>query len=276
MSSKTEPKDKPINSRAIFCPLSTGRVGKSFFAQGVISALKYEQVAFAAIDADQQHKTLSRRHPTEATLFDATRSLDEFSAMIKALPVVPAILIDFPAQATGFLLDAAKKLQLLDFFDQQRIRATLLIFAADDETAMESASNTVRFFGDRADYLLVENSARFKSTSFKHTPLAKWFEERHTPTLEIPHITASTMEAWTALERKLGRFITLDQVIKQNEMHALSRLELDYARNRFLVQCEDYAERLLPDAGLIKTKVVRASDLEALTVSPLTDEFLKV
>jgi hypothetical protein len=99
--------------------------------------------------------------------------------------------------------------------------------------------------------------------------LSSFLRNRHLDTCPTPSRQLDTLRPVT---RVLGL-----PLIKQNEMHALSRLELDYARNRFLVvQCEDYADRLLPDAGLIKTKVVRASDLEALTVSPLTDEFLKV
>ena len=51
------------------------------------------------------------------------------------------------------------------------IRPTLLIFTADDSIAKDSAADTIEFFGDAADYLLIDNSARFKSDSFKATPL---------------------------------------------------------------------------------------------------------
>ena len=47
-------------------------------------------------------------------------------------------------------------------------------------------------------------------------------------------------------------------------------------RNRFLVQCEDYADRILPDASLIKTKVVRMKDVEKVAVPYLDDPFFKV
>jgi hypothetical protein len=73
--------------------------------------------------------------------------------------------VDFPAQATDFLLSAAAHFRLLEFFGAAGIRPTLLMFAADDPTAKESASNTIRFFGDAADYLLVENPAKTKATS---------------------------------------------------------------------------------------------------------------
>ena len=104
----------------------------------------------------------------------------------------------------------------------------------------ESAANTVRFFGDRADYLLLENPARFTSAGFKKTPFANWFSERNTPTLKIPAITQGTIDAWHTLERKEGKYLSFDDARKHPGIHELSRMELDYVRNRFLVQCEDY------------------------------------
>ena len=56
----------------------------------------------------------------------------------------------------------------------------------------------------------------------------------------------------------------------------LRRMELDYVRNRFLVQCEDYADRILPDTSLIKTKVFRMKEVEKVAVSYLDDPFFKV
>jgi len=53
-------------------------------------------------------------------------------------------------------------------------------------------------------------------------------------------------------------------------------MELDYVRNRFLVQCEDYADRILPDTSLIKTKVFRMKEVGKVAVSYLDDPFFKV
>jgi len=183
------------------------------------------------------------------------------------------IILDLPAQATKFLLNASEQIQLLEFFDAVGIRLTLLIFAADDVTAKESAANTVRFFGDRADYLLVENPAKFKSDGFRTTKFAAWFAERNTPILQIPAITSDTLDAWEALDRKQNKFLSLDEAIKHPGLHELCRMELDYVRSRFLAQCEDYASRLLPDLNLVKNKVFRINTLKPAAVNPLQDEF---
>src|ERR1700722_14469988 len=64
------------------------------------------------IDADGQHLTLSNRYPDQVGIFDATKTLDEFSRLIQTLPASPVILVDFPAQETDFLLSAVNHFRL--------------------------------------------------------------------------------------------------------------------------------------------------------------------
>jgi hypothetical protein len=148
-----------ISRRFITCTQSTGRVGKSTVAEGLITWMRYAGIDFAAVDADSEHQTLSRRYPEDSAIFDATKTFDGFARMLNELPPFPLIVVDFPAQATDFLLSAARHFKLVEFFEQSGIRPTLLVFAADDPTAKESAAKTVRFFGDDVDYLLVERLA---------------------------------------------------------------------------------------------------------------------
>ena len=263
-----------ITRRFIACTQSTGRVGKSTVAEGLISWLRYAGIDFAAVDADSQHQTLSRRYPRDSAIFDATKTFDDFARMLKELPAFPVIIVDFPAQATDFLLSAAKHFKLLEFFEQSGVRPTLLIFAADDPTAKESAANTIRFFGDAADYLLVENPAKFKSDEFKKTALNAWLAERSTPTLRVPTVTALSMNAWEALERKLKRYLPLEEAHQHKELHELSRCELSFLRDRFLVQFEDFAGHLVPDLNLVKNKVVRSIGPRPESHDPLSDPFL--
>jgi hypothetical protein len=275
MTATKEPKPLkvPLTRRFIACMQSTGRVGKSTVAEGLISWLRFAEIPFSAIDGDSQHRTLYRRYPQNVDSFDPTKSVDDFATMLQALPPTPVILVDLPAQATTFFLAASERLQLLDYFDRVGIRPTLLIFTADDATAKESAANTVRFFGDRADYLLVENPARFASVGFKKTPFAQWFQERKTPTLRLPSITSGTLDAWEQLERKDKTYLSFDAARTHAAMPELSKLELDYYRNQILAQCEDYAAQILPDLKLIKNKVFRAEQLKRQPINPLEDDF---
>ena len=74
-----------IRRRFIACTQSTGRIGKSTVAEGLISWLRYAGVAFVAVDADSQHRTLSHRYPCDVESFDATKTLDDFARMILSL-----------------------------------------------------------------------------------------------------------------------------------------------------------------------------------------------
>jgi hypothetical protein len=231
-----------IARRFIVCTQSTGRVGKSTVAEGLINWLRYAAIDFGAVDADSQHQTLSRRYPQDSAILHATKTFDDFARMVKALPAFPVIIVDFPAQATDFLSSAAKHFRLLEFFEQSGVRPTLLVLARTIQQPI----------GDAADYLLVENPARFKSDEFKKTALCAWLVERSTPTLHIPTITALTMSAWEALERKFKRYPPLEEACQQKELHELSRYELGFLRDRFLVQFEDFAGQVLPDIDLVK------------------------
>ena len=128
------------------------------------------------------------------------------------------------------------------------VRPTLLIFAADDSTAAESASASARFFLDKADYVLIENPAKFQSDEFKKTALFKWLSDRKTPTIRLPAVTEVTINEWKALERRTKKYIQLEEAIKHPDLFYTVRDELTYFRDTFLAQFEDCAvPRIISD-----------------------------
>jgi hypothetical protein len=78
-------------SRFITCTQSTGRVGKSTVAEGLITWMRYAGIDFAAVDADSQHQSLSRRYPEDSAIFDATKTFDGFAAMRGAAESINSI-----------------------------------------------------------------------------------------------------------------------------------------------------------------------------------------
>jgi hypothetical protein len=264
-----------VTRRFLCCTQSTGRVGKSTVAEGLITWLRYAEVPFVAIDADDEHRTLANRYPQDVEEFHATRSENEFHEMVLSLPQLPVTLVDFPAQSTGFLLNAFRNLRLLDAFEEEGIRPTFFIFASDDSTAMESASASVRFFLERADYLLVENPARFKSEAFKKTPLYGWLSERATPTLRLPTVTDITMNSWKSIERTTKTHVPLDEACTHPDAYRTVRYALANFRDSFLCQFEDVAvPRLLSDDSLIRNKVVRSNRQAPVPTATLSDSWL--
>jgi hypothetical protein len=271
--SKTNVAEPPtITRRFIACTQSRGGIGKSTLAETLITWLNFAGVPYGALDADRQNQTLSKRYPGNAKLFEATKSEADFLRFIRALPDVPVIVVDFPAQATDLILSYAEHYALPEYFERAGIRPTFLIFAADDSAVKLSGSDTVQFFQDKADYILVENPAKFESEVFKKTQLYKWLIERKTPTIRLPAIAAPTIEAWEALERKSKRYIPLDEASKHQDLHDLSRYELQFFRDRVLSQFDNLASRLVPDTGVIKNRMPALAPLKVREKSDLLSD----
>ena len=180
--------------------------------------------------------------------------------LIMELPDVPLAVADFPAQATDFLLSAMESLRVLDALDASETRLTVLMFAADDPTATASLAKTYRALGDRADYLLVKNPARFRSEVFDQTALAELFKQNRVPVLELPTITATTIQAIQDASAEKKKHLTYSEAEKLPSIHQMCRFEIEYFLNRIFTQCEDVERVLVPDPALIKNKVTRPTD----------------
>jgi hypothetical protein len=247
---------KKINHRFITCFQSSGRIGKSTMLEGVLAWATFAGVPAAAVDCDAEHRTLSRRFP-HATFVDATRSRDEFLQLISSMPDLPLAVADFPAQATDFLLDAMESLRVVEALETHETRMTVLMFAADDPTATASMAKTYRALQERVDYILVKNPARFRSHAFDESPLADLFKRSRVPVIEIPTLTATTLQAIAVASAEKKKHLTYAEAIKVASIPQICRFEIEYFINRMLVQCEDAARVLVPDPATIKNKVFR-------------------
>jgi hypothetical protein len=245
-----------ITHRLITCFQSSGRMGKSTVKEGIITWARFAGISVSAVDCDAEHRTLSKKFP-EAVFVDATRSKDEFLQLIVDLPDTPLAVADFPAQATDFLLSAMESLHVLDALDARETRMTVLMFAADDPTATASLAKTYRALGDRVDYVLVKNPARFRSHAFDESPLAEMFKRGRVPVIELPAITATTIQAIAVASAEKKKHLTYAEAVKVASIPQICRFEIEHFINRMLTQCEDAARVLVPDPATIKNKVFR-------------------
>jgi len=244
-------------------------MGKSTGLEGILTWARFAGIPAGAVDCDAEHRTLSKRFP-EAVFVDATRSKDEFLQLIMELPDTPLAVADFPAQATDFLLSAMDSLRVLDALDARETRMTVLMFAADDPTATVSMAKTYRALGDRVDYLLVKNPARFRSQAFDESALAELFRKNKVPVLELPAMTTITLHAIAAASAEKKKHLTFSEAVKIPSIHPMCRFEIEHFLNRILAQCEDAAQVLVPDSAVIKNKVFRHTDK---TTRKAIDEF---
>ena len=91
---------------------------------------------------------------------------------------------------------------------------TVLMFAADDPTATASLAKTYRALGDRVDYLLVKNPARFRSHAFDDSALAELFRKNKVPVLELPAITATTLQKIADASAEQKKHLTFTEAVK--------------------------------------------------------------
>jgi hypothetical protein len=253
---------KTINHRLVTCFQSSGRIGKSTVFEGVLAWAGFAGIPVAAVDCDAEHRTLSKKFP-EAAFVDATNSKDEFLQLIMELPDTPLAVADFPAQATDFLLNAMESLRVLDALDARETRMTVLMFAADDLTATASMAKTYRALGDRADYLLVKNPARFRSHAFDESALAELFRKNNVPVLDLPAITTTTLQTIADASAEKKKHLAFSEAVKIQSIHPMCRFEIEHFLNRVFVQCEDAARVLVPEPAIIKNKVFRPTDKAA-------------
>ena len=253
------PESLKILYRLITCFQSSGRIGKSLVFEILLAWARFAGIPIAAVDCDAEHRTLSKKFP-EAAFVDATRSNDEFLQLIMELPDTPMAVADFPAQATDFLLGAIASLRVLDALDARQTRMTVVMFAADDPTATASLAKTYRALGDRVDYLLVKNPARFRSHAFDESALAELFKKNRVPILELPTVTATTIQAIEQASAEKKKHLTYSEAVKISSIHPMCRFEIEHFLNRVFTQCEDAAQVLLPDPSIIKNKVFRPTD----------------
>ena len=266
-------KGKTFRSRVAACLQSPGRAGKSTLAEIFISFLKRHGIKFDAFDADGEHQTLLRRYPEEVERFEAAAHQEEaFNRLMEAIsPDVPVTLVDFPAQATSFILDGLERLSMLELFARKGIRPTVLVFASDDPMALQSASQAKEFCQDQADYLLIKNPARFPSVNFFKTRMAGWFAERNSPVITMPEAQPSTVAAWAALEKSLRAPLPLDAACEHPALSEIKRAELQYLRDRTIAQLEEHAGVILPDASLIKRRTQAPEKGQRRRVDPFDD-----
>lgn len=255
------------HQKFIACLQSTGRVGKSIFAESLIHWLNFAGVSFAGIDSDAEHRTLSSRHQ-EISFFNAVENSDNFVKLIGSIPPTPVVICDFPAQSTGFLLENWNTYNVSDVLAAKGTRPVNIIFAADDQTAQISAAKILAQFDDTSDYLIVHNPARARSDEFKKLGLYKALQKAGAREIILPTILAATLAKVQEIAKARQAYVTLDDAAKDSSFPMINRFDIETFQNKVLAQLEDAADILLPDTDLIKSRVIRSEKINQKKIDP--------
>jgi hypothetical protein len=245
---------KEGKSRILTSLQSTGRIGRSTLKQALMSWFSYAGIEFNAIDADPEHHTLSSWYP-DLTDKKPYRDEQDLLPILNSIGEAPVQLIDFPSQETQSILGAFEHFNAIKLFESKNTRPTVFIFASDERAAMLSAHQIISGFESAADYVLVENPARFTSQVFYRSKLPEILRQFKAPTIQTPRIAGGTLAILDDASKRMKKALTFREAEPVLEIG--SRFELEHWRNRLFAQFEDIAELLLPSAQLIQKKVDR-------------------
>lgn len=244
-----------LTKRLILAPQSAGRIGKSTVAEAIIEFLDFAKVDSVLFDLDAEHTTLSNRFEDATVFTDAVKTDDGWDRLMATLPTIgaPVIIADMPAQATDFFLRQLAERNGLEQLDRAGVRMTVLLFAADDTAAMQSAVQCVKTIGDRADYIVVRQPGPknlYAVEAWEQTALGKRLAALHAQKLELPELTRYVLEEYQAEVKKQGRWLSFAEAAKSTG--TVAAMQLEAWRNHALVGCFAVAEQLVPDLALIQ------------------------
>jgi hypothetical protein len=253
-------------SRLLTSMVSAGSIGKTtMFTEIVTPYLKYVQIPFQMIDADDEHRTLSQFRPDAAFLPATTQ--EEFRMILQNLAQRPVEMVDFPAQHTTKYLNWLN--HYLPILDAKGIRITIFLFAAARlPSAIQSTTYLLNTLGTRVDYVIVDSPGIFKSAGFYETPLGKRLIEINAPTIIIPPIMRTTLDARRSISAQAGKWLSLwDAKYFADEF---TRMDIEFFEMKSAAACEDIAHLLVPDSSQIKKSVIRFPEIKLDPIKDLT------
>jgi cellulose biosynthesis protein BcsQ len=93
-----------------------GGVGKSFFAVNFVQYLKDKDIAYIAVDTDNENSTLKRFHPE--ALFLEIEDLTEIDSVFATLDKTDLVVMDYRAASTDIFLDYFDEVRIFDLLKQ--------------------------------------------------------------------------------------------------------------------------------------------------------------
>lgn len=238
---------KPVKSRMVAPVQSIGRCGKSTLLQLVFQYLTESGVETSLIDCDDQHSTLQKWYPDIVLL--PFRTQGDLAVLFEHAGDSPSELIDFPAQATNEILGAFQSFQAERIFEEKGIALTIPIFASNEPAAMASAAKIHAQTHSFADYLLIENPAKFASNLFYESKLATVMF-KGAPRITIPQLSPHTVETIQKKGVELRKSLTFSDAA--GVLPIAARMETQHWMGRVFGQFNGIKHLLTADPATVK------------------------
>lgn len=248
----TAPDPPPIKTRLIAPLQSLGRIGKSTLAQALLSWADYAGILSAAVDADDEHRTLSGWYGEEVTALPF-RGKEDLLPLLDAVGQAPLEIVDFPAQATDTILAGFRDFGALNTLAERGVRLTVPLFASGERTGMLSAHRIITELGAAADYLIITNPARYQSATFDSSKIPAMIPQAGR--IHLGAVTGYTIGQLDSASRTARRALTFEAAIPL--LNSASRHELQAWLNSLFVQFEDSSQWLIPAETKLQQRVFR-------------------
>jgi hypothetical protein len=201
------------NSRLILPISARGNTGKSLLLQALGGYCDQRGIVWTGYDLDGSNQSFSRAFPDRVSLRPITGSADHdaiLAILRQSLKSEGTTIIDPRAHIDTDLLAVIKKTHFLDRADEAGLRLTVVIVPGDDMDLMEHLAATVSEFGDRVDWLLNHNLAKFPTLKmFRGTPLEVALIGYGARTLTLPVLYDTVRLRWLEVESQQGRGVNL-------------------------------------------------------------------
>jgi hypothetical protein len=217
-----------------------GGVGKSFFATNFVQFLKDKEIAYIAIDTDNENSTLKRFHPDARFLdLDNRRELD---GIFGALEKSKLVVVDCRAASTDLFLDYFKEIDLPAVLSALDTALTLVMPVNHELDSVDQVQRVADHLGQTCAYVIVRNAAHSESfalfdSSEVQARLKSEFGGRE--------LTVPRMQDWLveALNREN---VTATAAARHPAFSLLDRQRLQTWQRRFNAEVESARDLLLP------------------------------
>ena len=217
-----------------------GGVGKSFFAVNFVQFLKDKDIAYVAIDSDNENSTLKRFHPDARFLdLDKRRELD---GIFDPLEKANLVVMDCRAASTDLFIDFFAEIDLSTVLSAMGASLTLIMPVNHESDSVDQVQRLADQFGKKCNYVVIRNAAHSDSFAlFESSEVRAQLKDK----LGGREIAMTRLQDWL-VEALNAENLTITAATKHPAFSLLDRQRLQSWQRKLYAEIESVAGLLLP------------------------------